>query len=234
MIHPDFDNQLIGLKIGENKEFKITFDANNPSPEIAGKEVNFKVKIEKIRAKEVLPLDDEFAKKISKYGTLAEFTAELKVSLEMEKKEDAEADLKNTLTEEAIKNAEIDVPDAMIKWESNIMLEELKTSLLRSNLTLDDYLKGIKKTEQEVREEFKNPSTVRAKGKIVLKKIAELEKIVVTPEDIETEIRLIAESEGKSADEYRASLGQNGVEYIEDYLLRRKALDFLVENAEIK
>jgi len=233
-ISPDFDKQISGLKAGETKEFKISFPSDYLVAEVAGKEVSFKVKIDKIEGQEFLPLDDEFAKSVSRFGTMAELKEEIKKSLEMEKKEEAEADLKNKLIEEILKDTTLEVPHAMINYETELMIDELKTSLARSNLTLEAYLHGIKKNEDELKEELKPPATQRAKSKVVLKKIAEAENIVVAPQDIDQEIRLMAQSSDKSEEEYKRELGEGGLHYIKDYLLRRKALDFVVENAQIK
>ena len=233
-ISPEFDEQLAGLKTGESKTFLLKFPDNYGIKEIAGKEVSFKVKIDKITTRELLSLDDEFAKKVSRYGTLAELKEELKRSLEMEKQEESEADLKNKLIEEAGKTAEVELPEALIRVETDIMLDELKSSLARSNLTLDDYLKGIRKTEEEIKKEFKTPALSRAKGKVVLKKVSELENITVTPQDLDEELKMIAKSINVPAEEYKKSLSHSGHHYIEDYLLRRKALNFLVENAQIE
>ena len=232
-IHADFDSQVVGMGTGEQKDFKVTFPADILITEIAGKEVSFKVKLEKISAKELLPLDDEFAKAVSKYGTLAELKEEVKKSLEIEKKEESTADLKNKLIDEASKNIEVEIPKAMVKYETDIMLDELKSSLAQNNLTLDGYLNSIKKSEEELRKELKFPAEARTKGKIVLKKISELENISVTPDDIDQEIRLMAQGLEKDFNEYKSQMGEGGMHYIKDYLLRKKALDFLVENAQI-
>jgi trigger factor len=234
LIGPEFDEQLINLKVGDSKEFKIKFPTDHKVPEIAGREVSFKIRIEKIRGAELLPLDDEFAKSISRFGTLAELKAEILKSLELEKKEEAEADLKNKLIDEVSQGSQVELPEALVRTETDILLDELKTSLARSNLTLENYLKSIKKNETELRNELKAPATQRVKGKVVLRKISELEKITVTPQDLESEIKLLAKSADKSEEEYKKTLGEGGLHYIQDYLSRRKALNYLIENAQIK
>ncbi len=234
LISPDFDRKITGMKIGETKEFKLSFKPDHFVAEVAGKEVSFKVTVEKIHGHELLPLDDEFAKAVSRYGTLSELKEEIKRSLELEKKEEAEADIKNRLIEEVLKGAKLEVPGALVNYEIDLMIDELKGSLAQSNLTIESYLKGIKKSEDEMRVELANPATQRAKGKIVLKKISEIEGLTVTPQDIDQEIRLMAQGADKPEEEYKGELGEGGLHYIKDYLLRKKALDYLVEHAEIK
>ncbi|HTY13888.1 MAG TPA: trigger factor [Candidatus Omnitrophota bacterium] len=234
LISPEFDREITGMKAGESKEFKLSFKADHFVSEVAGKEVSFKVTIEHVHGHELLPLDDDFAKSVSKFGTMAELKEEIKRSLELEKKEEAEADVKNKLIEEVLKGTKFDVPKALVNYEIDLMVDELKGSLAQSNLTLESYLRGIKKNEVEMRDELAAPATQRAKGKVVLKKISEAEGITVTPQDIDSEIRLMAQGMGQPEDEYRGQLGEGGLHYIKDYLLRKKALDHLVDNAKIK
>lgn len=233
-ISPEFDAAIEGLKPGESKNFSVKLPQTYSVSEIAGKEVNFAVKIVKIRRKELAPLDDEFAKMVSSFGSLAELKQEVKKNLEMEKKEEAEADLKNQLIESVAKEAKTDIPDSMVRIETDVMIDELKSSLSRSNLTLADYLKSINKSEESMRSELKTPATARTKGKLVLKKVAEVENLVVAPHDLDTEIALMAQGSDKSTEEYKKTLGHGGIAYITDYLLRRKALDFLISQANIK
>jgi trigger factor len=232
-ISPEFDKEITGLKTGEDKEFKVKFSDKHTIKEIAGKEVSFKVKIEKIHNRELLPLDDEFAKKVSSFGTLAELKEEIKRSIEEQKKQASEADLKNKTIEEISKNAKLELPEALVKIEQDELLEELKGSLSRSNLTLEAYLKGVKKSEEELLKEFEKPATARAKGKVVLKEVAEQEKLSVTPQEFEKEVEIIAQSAGKDPKQYKKSLHEGGRTYIEDYILRRKALDLIIEQAKI-
>ncbi len=233
-ISPEFDENLIGMHSNEEKSFAIDFPANHPIPEIAGKKVSFKIKINKIHRKELLPLDDEFAKMLSNVGTLGELKEEIKKNLELKKKEESEADLKNQLIDAVSKDSKIDLPQALVDMETDLMVEELKTSLAQSNLTLDGYLKSLKKTEEEMRKELKTPASSRAKGKVVLRKIGEAEKITVAPHDLDTEVALMAANMGKSTEEYKKSMGEGGISYVNEYLLRRKALDFLVSQAQIE
>lgn len=232
-ISPDFDPNIIGMKLNEEKSFTVDFKKDHQLSEIAGKTVSFKVVVKKILRKELLALDDEFAKTVSSYGTLLELKEEVRKNLELDKKDQSEADFKNALINGASEEAVVEIPEALVRTEIEVMLEELGDSLSRSNLTLKDYLQSLKKTEDDLKQELKTPALVRAKGKVVLKKIAEAEKLEVAAHDIDTEIALMAQQSGKSSEEYKKSLGRGGLAYITDYLLRRKALDFLSTHAKI-
>jgi len=234
LITPEFDTEVTGLKIGEEKSFTLKLKEDYPISEIAGKEVSFKVKLNKINRKELIPLDNEFSKKISGFGTLAELKEELKRNIDIEKKDESDADLKNQLIEAVSSASNVEIPQSMVKVETDIMVDELSSSLARSNLTLEGYLKSIRKTEDEVRSEFKNAATARAKGKVILKKIAEVENLQISDADMDTEIALMAQGSNKSVEEYKKSMSHGATEYVKDYILRRKALDFLVSSAKIE
>ncbi|MFH1386839.1 MAG: trigger factor [bacterium] len=173
--------------------------------------------------KDLLPLDDEFATKVSKFGTLAELKQEVLTAIENEKKAESESDLRNKLIAAASDEAKVEIPAAMVEREVNLMLDELKTSLAQSGLTLEDYLKGAKREEKEVREEMKKAAEIRVKGKVVLRAVAEAEKLMVSPEEIEAEIK-----------QFDGKLEESVKKYVEEYLLRKKALDLLVEKASLK
>lgn len=234
LIHSEFDSNIYGLKTNEEKTFTINFPSDSKIEAISGKTVTFKIKIVEIKRKELLEIDDEFAKKVSGLGTLAELKEELKRSIEIEKKEEAESDLKNQLIEAVSKNSEVLVPKSIIRIETNIIIEELASSLAKSNLTFEGYLKSLKKTEEEIRAELLPAAIARAKSKIFLKKIAEVENLAPTEYDIDTEIALIASSEDKTVEEYKKSMREETLLYLKDYIMRRKALDFLISNAQIE
>lgn len=221
------------VKLGKYKGIKV----EKKMPEVKEEEViealgNLQRRFKK--EGEELPLDDEFAKKVSGLGTLAELKEEIKGTLLKRKGIEAEEELKNNLIAEVSKDTKVDIPAAMVEREIDIMLNEFKTTLAESNLTLEDYLRGTKKEEKMLREEFRKSAEVRVKGKIVLHAVSETEKIKVTPEDLEKEIKNLAEASDKSLEEFKKGLEEGAKKYIEDYLLRRKALNFLVENSKIK
>ena len=184
--------------------------------------------------KELMPLDDEFAKKVSRFGTLAELKEELRGVMRRDREAEADADLKNKLIAAVSAEAKVDIPPGMVEREIEIMLDELRASLSRSNLSLEDYLKGIKKEEKTLREELRKSAEIRVRGKVVLREVASAEKMKITEEEMKEEIRNMERESGKNAEELEKSLDKNARKFIEDYMLRKKALDFLVEKAKIK
>ena len=184
--------------------------------------------------KELLPLDDEFAKKVSNFGALAELKQEIKTMMIKDQTAEAEADLRNKLIAAASGEAKLDIPPAMVEREIDIMLDELRSSLAQNNLTLEDYLKGIKKEEGQLREELRQSADLRMRGKIVLQEIAKAEKLELTAADIDQEIENIAKTSGQSAADLKQKMSSSFRKYVEEYLLRQKALDFITEQANIK
>ncbi|MDD5594057.1 MAG: trigger factor [Candidatus Margulisbacteria bacterium] len=184
--------------------------------------------------KELLPLDDEFAKKVSRFGTLAELKEEVNRAMLEEKKAEADADLRNQAIAAAGADAKVEVPPAMVDREIDIMQDELRTSLAQSGLTLEDYLRGAQKEEKALRDDLKKSAEIRVRGKIVLKAVAAAEKIEVTPEEMQAEIKAMAQSFGQDHTEAEKRLNQDSRKYIEEYLIRKKALDFLIEHASVK
>jgi trigger factor len=142
--------------------------------------------------------------------------------------------MKNNLIAVISAGSKVDIPNAMLDREINLMLDELRTSLTQTNLTLEDYLKGIKKEEKDLRKELEKSAEMRVKGKVVLKAIAAAEKIKVKEEEIEEEIKNLARAGGQSVEEMKKTLDKGGRGYVEEHLLRRKALDYAIEKADIK
>jgi len=226
------------VKLGRYKGLKV----EKKKAEVSEEEIlrvlgNFQERLAKTSPegnKELLPLDDEFAKKVSHFGTLAELKEEIRETMLKDRKAEVEADLKNKLIAAASAEAKTDIPNGMIEREIDIMLDELRTSLSRSSLTLEDYLKGIKKEEKILRDELHKSAEIRAKGKVVLRAIADSEKMKISDEEMEGETKSIAEASGEKLEDLKRRLDEGAKKYIQEYMLRRKALDFVLEKAKIK
>jgi len=182
---------------------------------------------------ETLPLDDEFARKVSRHGTLAELKEEVRESMLKDRQGQAEAEVKDKLVAEASSNAELEMPSGMVEREVDIMIDELRASISRSGLNFEDYLKAIKKEESAMRDDLRKTAEMRVKGKVVLREIAKVEKLEIKEEELEDEYKLIANSSGEKIEDLKKRLDSHALEYITDYLLRRKALDFILEKAKI-
>ncbi|MCX5751825.1 MAG: hypothetical protein NT099_09225, partial [Candidatus Saganbacteria bacterium] len=187
----------------------------------------------KLKKKELEDLSDDFVKKIGRSSTLAEFKEELKANLTKEKEMAVEGEIKDQLIEQLVAEAKIDIPQALVNRESEVILEEFERSLSQQGLTLDAFLKSTKKTRDMLKEEMKPSATTRAKAKLALLAVADKEKLEITQEEIDHEIEHFAQDSGKTFEEMKAQMQEGALEYIEDYLKRQKALEFVKSSAKI-
>jgi trigger factor len=230
---PEFDEQLKGLTVGAEKQFELKIPDSHPVKDVAGKAVKFRVLPKKISRRQLPPLDDEFAKEIANAPSLEEFNKNVKQRLAESKKAQVEAEVKNKSIEEVAKGISADIPEGMIRRETDLMVDELKGTLAKDRMTYENYLRMTRKSEKEVRDQFKKGAEARVKSKLALRAIALKENLELKDEDIDAEIKVLAGSSGEKPDKFRSTVGESGMEYIKDYLLRRKALEFIIANAKI-
>lgn len=229
---PGFEEQLIGKKIGDDTEVKVTFPEDYQSEDLAGKEAIFKVKIHEIKAKEVPVLDDEFAKDTSEFDTIEELKTSIKTELE-------EAAAKNQITaqrDKAIERAtqlmDVVIPQAMIDSEVEGMLKDFDRQLQSQGMSLEMYSQFTGGTLDTLKDQMKGDAEVRVKTSLVIEKISELESIVATDADVEAEFEEIAKSQKVELEEVKKVYSGANREYVESSLRARKTVDFLVENAK--
>jgi trigger factor len=226
---PGFEEQLVGLEAGAEKEIEVTFPEEYHAKELAGKPATFKIKVHEIKAKQLPALDDEFAKDVDEeVETLDELKAKIKQRLEEEKKNEAETTLRNTVVEKAAANAEIDIPEVMVKNETDRMLNEFEQRLQMQGLNLELYYQFSGQDEAALREQMKEDAEKRVRVSLTLEAIAKAENIEVTEEDINKELEEMSNTYGIEVENLKNMLGS--LEGIKEDLKLRKAIDFLVEN----
>lgn len=231
---PGFEEQLIGMKKGEEKEINVTFPEQYHVSSLAGKEALFKIKLHEIKRKQLPDLDDEFAKDISEFETLDE----LKVDLENKLKERAEHDRKHyveeTVVEKAVQNAEIDLPSVMIENEIDSLMQDFKQRLQYQGIPFDAYLQFTGATEEGLRGDMKENAEQRVRSSLVLEAIAAAEKIEASEEDIREEIKKIAESAKMEEDRVRQLLQARDPNFdgMKSDIVARKTVQFLVEQSK--
>ncbi|GAF74989.1 unnamed protein product, partial [marine sediment metagenome] len=213
--------------------FRLSFPADYPLKEISGKEILFKIKLKKISEKELPELNDEFAKRVGKVDSVEKLKEEVKKNLEAQRVEEAEAEVRDALIQQASESVTVDIPDALVKREADQMIDELSRSLKKSNVTLEQYLKNTGKDTEGLREELKPSASKRVKAKLVLRAMADKEKMEISEDELQTEMKALATGIERPEEEFIRSIDEAGRDYIMDYLLRRKALDFLVAEAKI-
>ncbi|GAF13390.1 cell division trigger factor [Bacillus sp. JCM 19046] len=231
---PGFEEQLVGLKSGEEKDVEITFPEEYHAEDLAGQPATFKVKIHDIKRKELPELDDEFAKDANdQVESMDELKAELRKTLEEQSKMDSENAVRDALLEKAADQAEINVPDAMVTTETDRMLQEFGQRLQSQGMNLEMYFQFSGQTEDDMREQFKEDASKRVRVNLTLEAISEKEDVQVSDEEIDEEVQKMADMYQRSADEIKALLSaQGGLENVRGDLKMRKAIDVLVENSK--
>ncbi|TXL62561.1 trigger factor [Cerasibacillus terrae] len=229
---PGFEEQLIGKETGAETDVKVTFPEEYHAEDLAGKEAVFKVTIHEIKTKELPEIDDEFAKDIDDdVETLDELKAKKKEDLEAQKKQDAENKTKNTLIEKAVTNAEADVPEAMIHTEVDRMLQELQQNLQMQGMTMDMYYQFSGQNEAGLRDQMQDDAKNRVMTSLTLEKIAEVEDLKPTDEDVDAELDRMANMYGVEKAQIEQMLGGN-TEMVKGDLKVQKAIDFLVQESK--
>ncbi len=229
---PGFEEQIVGMKAGEEKDVNVSFPEEYHAPELAGKPAVFKVNLHEIKYKELPELDDEFAKDVDdEVETLDELKAKLKEKLQGDKEHQAKHAKEDAVIGKAVENATVDIPEAMIKSETDRMMKEFEQRLQMQGLNLELYFQFSGQDENALREQMKTDAQGRVKTNLVLEAIVAAENIEVTDADIEAEYENIGKMYNMPAEEVKKMLGSNN--YVAEDLKMRKAIDFLVENSKV-
>ncbi|MFC7783075.1 trigger factor [Rossellomorea sp. GCM10028870] len=228
---PGFEEQLVGVTAGEEKEVEVSFPEEYHAAELAGKPATFKVKVHEIKAKELPALDDEFAKDADEeVETLAELKEKIEKRLQESKKNEAETAVRETLVNKASENAEVEIPEVMVTAEVDRMMQEFGQRLQMQGMNLDLYFQFSGQTEEDLRGQMKEDAGKRVRTNLTLEAIAAAENLEVTEEEAEEEVNKMAEQYNMSADNIKQALG--GLDTLKADLKVRKALEFLVENSK--
>ncbi|WP_249669454.1 trigger factor [Bacillus altitudinis] len=226
---PGFEEQLVGLEAGSEKDVEVTFPEEYHAEDLAGKPAVFKVKIHEIKAKELPALDDEFAKDVDEeVETIAELTEKTKKRLEEAKENEAEGKLREELVAKASENAEVDVPQAMVDTELDRMMKEFEQRLQMQGMNLELYFQFSGQDEDALKEQMKEDAAKRVKSNLTLEAIAAAEDLQVSDEEVEEELSKMAEAYNMPVENIKQAIGST--EAMKEDLKVRKAIDFLVEN----
>ncbi|MDA1477468.1 trigger factor [Bacillus changyiensis] len=226
---PGFEEQLVGLEAGAEKDVEVTFPEEYHAEDLAGKPAVFKVKIHEIKAKELPDLDDEFAKDVDEeVETLSELTEKTKKRLEETKENEADAKFREELIMKAAENAEVNIPQAMIQTELDRMMKEFEQRLQMQGMNLELYFQFSGQDEDALKEQMKEDAEKRVKSNLTLEAIAKAENLQVTDEEVEEEVSKLAEAYQMPVENIKQAIGST--EGMKEDLKVRKAIDFLVEN----
>lgn len=230
---PGFEDQVIGMKIDEEKDINVKFPEEYFSKELAGKDATFKVKVHEIKKKELPELDDEFAKDVSEFDTLKELKADIKAKQEEQNKEKAKYETQDAVIKALCEDIKVDIPSGMIEMEVENMLKDIEQRLSYQGLKLEQYLQMMGKTAEDMKKEYEPQAIDAIKSRLALEAVVKAEKIEATDKEIEEKMKEMAKNYGKENDE-EFMKNENVKNYIKQGIESEKAIDFLVENAKIK
>ncbi len=228
---PGFEDQLVGVKAGDEKEINVTFPEEYHAKELEGKPAVFKVKVHEVKVKELPELNDEFAVDVDdEVETLDALREKIKNRLKEEKEHQAKHARENALIEQAAENAEIDIPEIMIENEQERMLRELEQRLAQQGLNLELYSQFTGQDEDTLKESMRKDAEKRVRVSLTLEAIAKEENIEVTDEEVEEELKKMSETYNLEVDQIKKILGNT--DSIRDELKFNKAVQLLVDHSK--
>ena len=228
---PGFEDQLIGANLEEEKEVRVTFPEEYHAKDLAGKDAVFKCTVHEIKVKELPELDDEFASDVSEFETLDAFKADIKAKIKEQKIAEGKRKQEDKAVEEAVANAQMDIPDAMIDTEVRQMANDFAQRLQQQGLTMDQYFQFTGMTAEKMTEELKPQALKRIQTRLVLEAIVKAENIEISDEKIDEEIQKMAESYKMEAEKLKEFMGENEKKQMKLDMAVQEAVTFLVENA---
>ncbi|MGP1488915.1 MAG: trigger factor [Peptoanaerobacter stomatis] len=222
-----FEEQLIGMNIGEEKVIEVTFPQEYMEKSLAGQKATFDVKINEIKEKQLPELDDEFVKDISEFDTLDQLKEDIKKTISQRKEKDATREFENDIVEQIVKNSKIDLPKEMIDTEADHMFNEFAQGLSYQGMNVDMYSKYINKSIDELKNEMKPEAEKRVKGSLVLEKVKKLENVGYSEDQVERELEQMAQMYGMEVDKLKDIFKGEQREYMIDNIILRNTIEFL-------
>ena len=228
---PGFEEQLVGAKVGDDVDVKVTFPEEYQAKELAGKEAIFKCAVKKIEAKELPELDDDFAKDVSEFDTLAEYKEHVKTNLEDKKANEAKRAKEDAAVDKVIENAQMDIPELMVQSQSRQMMDDFARRMQQQGLSMEQYFQFTGQSMDKMLEDMKPQALKRIQTRLVLEKIAEVENIQPTEEEVNEEISKMAEMYKMEADKLKDLIGENEMEQMKKDMAVQKAVTVIADAA---
>ncbi|MCM1437605.1 MAG: trigger factor [Roseburia sp.] len=227
---PGFEEQVVGMKIGEQKDIVVHFPADYQADNLRDKDATFHILLHSIKGKELPELTDEYVKKHAGCDTVADYTAKVKTRLENKAENDSRDQTENSILQAICGTCECEIPQAMIESEVDVIVNDFAQRLAYQGLQLKDYVEYMGQTMEQFRAQFNEQAKSRVLTQLVIEKIVKDEKITAEPEEIEAEIKKQAESVEKSVEDYKKNLDARRMEYIANDIIITKLFDFLTVN----
>ena len=229
---PGFEDQIIGMETGEEKDINVKFPEEYFSEELKGKDAVFKIKLHEIKKKELPKMDDEFAKDTSEFDTLKELKNSIKEKLEHENKHRAEHETEDAAIKAVVDTVEVDIPSGMIETELDNMIKDMEQRMAYQGMKFEQYLQMIGKSMEEFKKENEETAKNSVKTRLTLEAIVNAEKIEPKQEDVDSKIKELSGMYGQKEEDLKKN--EQFVSYIKDSLKNEEVIKFIIDNAKIK
>ena len=230
---PGFEEQMVGMAIGEEKDLQVKFPEQYHAENLAGKDAVFHVKVNSITYTEVPELDDDFAQDKG-FDTVDEYRADVRKQLEERAQRNYDVTVENALVEAASANAKVEIPAAMVEEQVNYILRDMEYRMMMQGLNMQMYLQYTGQTREQLAEQYKGQGEERAKYELVMEAIRKAEALEPTEEEVDAQIAQQAERMGREVEEFRASLTEEQTGYLTDTAAIQKVIDLLKAGATIE
>lgn len=230
---PGFEEQVAGLKIGEEKDITVKFPEDYQAENLRGKDAVFHIVCHKIYESKLPELTDEYIKSHAGVDTVEEYKAKTREKLEKQAENRGRDETENSIIDEIKKHAKAEIPDAMIESEIDRMVNDFSYRLMYQGIKLDEYLKYMGTSMEQFRGQFKEQAEPRVLSQLVIEKIVKLENITADEKEVDEKLAEQAESVGKTAEEYKKSVDPRQIDYIRNDIVITKLFDFLAANNEL-
>jgi trigger factor len=228
-----FEPQLVGMKIGEDKDVKVKFPEEYQAENLSGKDAIFTCKLHKIEEKELPKIDDDFAQDVSEFETLAEFKADVKSKLLETAKNNAKSETENNVISAVVEKSKMDIPECMVESQIDYHIKRFEYQLMYQGMKMDDYLQYTGTKIEDIKEQYKEQSQKTVETQLVLEAVMKAEDIKATDKEINAELKKTADSMKKTLEEYKTSAPANTIENIETKITFDKVIDFMMDSAEL-
>ena len=226
----NFEEQIIGMNIGDEKEINVTFPEEYHAEELKGKPAMFKVKVKEIKEKVLPELDDDFAQDVSDFDTLAEYKEDLKKNITVRKENEAKAKKEDEAIAKIIETSKMDIPEAMINTQVNRMLEDFAQRLQSQGLSVEQYFQYTGVTAEKIIEDMKPQAVKNIQSRLVLEAIVKAENIEVSDEEFEAELNKMAEQYKMEIEKIKEFMGEYESKQIREDIAIQKAVDVIVNS----
>ncbi len=230
---PEFEEQIVGMNIGGERDITVKFPEDYPQETLAGKEAVFAIKLHGIKVKELPEVDDEFIKDATGEESLDAYKAAVRARLEKANEEKAKHETEDKLMKIITDSSEVEIPNCLVERGVDSLVQDMEYRMMYQGLKLADYLKYTGQTMEDYRKSLEEPAKTRVKSQLVVEQIIADEKIVATDEEVDEKIKTQAESVEKSFEEYKADMPSQQIDYIRNSIVIDKLFEFLLNNNEI-